>query len=158
MKLRNKKTGEIVEISMLSITRHEKDVPCSGPFYGADSLAELNEEWEDYEEKKDFWFIAVDGTVLFHKIGDGLDEIEKGCIDFGNYFETKEEAEKAVEKLKAWKRLEKCNFRFKGYDDKDRGTCGDIIIFAHVYTNGNLIDEAQPSMLNDLDLLFGGEE
>ena len=71
-------------------------------------LKELNEEWEDYEEPKDYWFIS-DGAG--HEVGifasekGLLPEIEEYRKEIGNYFETKEEAEKAVEKLKAWKRL-----------------------------------------------------
>ena len=40
MKLRNKKTGEIIETNILYVSKYE-------------TLAELNEEWEDYEESKD---------------------------------------------------------------------------------------------------------
>lgn len=65
----------------------------------------------------------------------------------------------AVEKLKAWKRLNKCEFRFEGYNNRDRANGGDIVIYAHVdIPNNNLLEEAQPAMLEDLDLLFGGEE
>ena len=41
MKLRNKKTGEIVEATDFNIISDYN------------SLAELNEEWEDYEEPKE---------------------------------------------------------------------------------------------------------
>ena len=48
MKLRNKKTGEIVGLSLygieVNIRKEEQPV-----YY---SLAELNEEWEDYKEKE----------------------------------------------------------------------------------------------------------
>ena len=45
MKLRNKKTGKIIELATkrLNINTGYKN-------YGFNSLAELNEEWEDYEE------------------------------------------------------------------------------------------------------------
>lgn len=45
MKLRNKKTGEIVELSIYGIEVHIRKE--EQPFYH--SLAELNEEWEDYK-------------------------------------------------------------------------------------------------------------
>ena len=48
MKLRNKKTGKIEDLSIYGITvgiRKEKQ-----PFYH--SIAELNAEWEDYEPKE----------------------------------------------------------------------------------------------------------
>ena len=159
MKLRNKKTGEIVDYISFEkgggqISMYVFD---TNTHYYYNSLAELNAEWEDYEEPKDVYFIDSDGNVVKSELEDGkIITTEKQQI--GNYFETKEDAEKAVEKLKAIKRLKDCGFKFDGYDDSDRGDCGDIIIFARVDTNGNLIDEAQPKMLNDLDLLFGGEE
>lgn len=48
MKLRNKKTGEIVELSLYGIEVHiRKEIQ---PVYH--SLAELNEGWEDYKPKE----------------------------------------------------------------------------------------------------------
>lgn len=85
MKLRNKKTGEITEANYWNIIQEYN------------SLAELNEEWEDYEEPKGMQEIHIsfnDPTAV--------------VIEFG----TDEEAEKAVEKLKAWKRLKDKGFRF----------------------------------------------
>lgn len=114
MRLRNKKTGEIVETD-----RGYLSVPSSS-YHTYHSLAELNEDWEDYEEPKDFWFIDDEGGV------------ECGVIEFeenlnlmqaiGNYFETKEEAELAIDKLKALKRLKDagvvCVVTDRDYRDK----------------------------------------
>lgn len=106
MKLRNKKTGEIVEICAV----------CPEPFEARDfnckTLAELNEEWTDYEESKEYWYIdTTEGTVVEHtqEMFELTDEERK---QIGNYFETKEEAEQAVEKLKAWKRLQDAGVTF----------------------------------------------
>ena len=98
MKLRNKKTGEIV-IKHLAIKGNNEVAKTY------DSLAELNAEWEDYEEPKEYWYIGDSGEVwsFSHYYLDT--EIEETHREIGNLFETKEEAEKAVEKLKAWKRL-----------------------------------------------------
>ena len=53
MKLRNKKTGEIVELDYFSMHYNRPEEwgkqPCSTWNY---SLAELNEDWEDYEPKE----------------------------------------------------------------------------------------------------------
>lgn len=70
MKLKNKKTGEIKDVESLG---HEKSLRDKygpqitlswnteyenlGECRTYNSLAELNEEWEDYEEPKDFWYI-----------------------------------------------------------------------------------------------------
>ena len=49
MKLRNKKTGDIKDACEVLDMKQE-----DGVLYKYYSLAELNEEWEDYEEPKDF--------------------------------------------------------------------------------------------------------
>ena len=157
MKLRNKKTGEIIDLtegfiedtcngSMIQI----KPVAISNKeeyVYG--SLAELNEEWEDYEGPKELWFIAHDGSICSSRSDLFTKEWEK----LGLTFETKEEAEKAVEKLKAWKRLKDAGFRFTGYTSKDRGTITEFEIYCD--TGKPCIDRDE---FTDLDLLFGGEE
>lgn len=53
MKLRNKKTGAIGELSGVNrIVVYEPDMPlCGNSILGTyDTLAQLNEEWEDYKE------------------------------------------------------------------------------------------------------------
>ena len=142
MKLRNKKTGEVVE--WFNNT--------DGVF--PNSLAELNEEWEDYQEQKGNWTID---PMNENYIDDGRytapDELER-YEELGLKFNTEEEAEKAVEKLKAWKRLKDKGFRFEYYDYSDRDLHNHIQIKA--ITNR----EVEDSILykEDLDLLFGGEE
>lgn len=139
MKLKNKKTEEILELCC-----HR-----SGDYRERyDSLAELNEEWEDApEEPKEYWYIYADGDIY----KDVQDDVRKdnGCKAIGNYFETKEEAEKAVEKLKAWKRLKDAGFEFKGWKVLDHDSPR---IYFNVYRKNS--DDIVPF----LDLLFGGEE
>lgn len=145
MKLRNKKTGKIDNIVILTN---------SDGVVKYDSLAELNEEWEDYEEPKEYWCIDWTGGINRITVLDGIDNKK----EIGNYFETKEEAEKVVEKLKAWKRLKDLGFRFIGKtweykSDKHFGsvffeTSGDIL---HIYDDN-------VEFYDDLDLLFGGKE
>lgn len=101
MKLKNRKTGEIVSLEgeltfddKVRLLKHYN------------SLAELCEEWEDYEEPKEYWFLNSLGEII-RPID--TEDWEPGDDNYhreiGNYFETKEEAEKAVKRLKAWKRL-----------------------------------------------------
>ena len=98
MKLRNKKTGEIVEATDFNIMSDYN------------SLAELNKEWEDApEEPKEYWYIDIDSGIMFDNVEDDTVKVMR---EIGNYFETREEAEKAVEKLKAWKRLKDYNVKF----------------------------------------------
>ena len=89
---------------------------------------------------KDNYYISADGKIRKSF------EIDKERAEIDNCFGTAEEAEKAVEKLKAWKRLKDKGFRF------------DNFVRDAIYFN---LDEEQiqnKSILKDLDLLFGGEE
>ena len=97
MKLRNKKTGAIYKIEDIDLGNNADGIWIGLTKYN--SLAELNEEWEDYEEPKEYWFIDFNGEIKeFEALGF---EWQGWMKEIGNYFETKEEAEKAVEKLKA---------------------------------------------------------
>jgi len=156
MKLRNKKTGEIIETDFeLSIS-----IPDDEKLYGNDtytqikgyrSIKELSEDWEDYEGPKEYWY--------YDTTKNGVDKIthleyKEKDQEIGNYFETKEEAEKAVEKLKAWKRLKDKGFRFSKdwvyrYDQPK--------VENHTYFEFVAICE-DGIRFDDLDLLFGGEE
>ena len=142
MKLRNKKTGEVV-------------ILIDHIFDNYNSLAELNEEWEDYEEPKTFYNILSNGGVI-EKEGatdDMREEFIKDAKKIGNYFLSREEAERAVEKLKAWKRLKDKGFRFDGYDvahNSNGDLCGQLFYNAGDYC----IEDVE----KDLDLLFGEEE
>ncbi len=166
MKLKNKKTGEIKDVESLG---HEKSLREKygpqitlswdteyknlGECRTYNSLAELNEEWEDYEEPKISYFINWFGEVseLSGHISNA--EIEK-LREIGNYFETKEEAEKAVGRLRAWKRLKDKGFRFDGWtiDDGLR-----ISICTNIDSEG-IYDDDKKEMKKDLDICFGGEE
>lgn len=130
MKLRNKKTGEIRELA--------------DGFFCGDNLKKICEEWEDYEEPKEIYFISNNGQI--HE-EDGHDRYREARKEIGNYFETKEEADKAVEKLKAWKRLKDKGFRFDAVN-------GCWIEFTLNSANS---DEDYEQGQKDLHLLFGGE-
>ena len=115
------------------------------------SLAELNEEWEDApEEPKEYWYVADNGEI--EKDTDDGGAYEERMKEIGNNFETEEEAEKAVEKLKAWKRLKDKGFRFDKWvwSAPENNIRGRINFTVMSYGAGASID--------DLNLLFGGEE
>lgn len=167
MKLKNKKTGETgyylhthrdYKTGVLKVAVLKDGVPFSEfkpyePIYDYDSLAELNEEWCDCEEPEEYWHIAelCAGLQKKQDTDNGEDRFNK---QIGNYFETEEEAELAVRKLKAWKRLKDKGLRFEYYDYSDRDLHNHIQIKA--ITNR----EVEDSMLykEDLDTCFGGEE
>lgn len=102
MKFRNKKTGEVVKIyPCIEDTNSIKFMAEGGKHYEYKSLAEFNKFWEDApEEPKSYWSInTVCKEPIMHVYGEP-DEMDK---ELGNYFETREDAERAYEKLKAWK-------------------------------------------------------
>lgn len=155
MKLRNKKTGEIVDLiegfivdTRCGEKKMIKPVAISNNVYT--SLAELNEEWEDYEEPKVYWYIMGKDDIRFTEDeGTDFDNKHKGI---GNYFETEEEAEKALEKLMAWKRLKDKGFRFIGKTYETDKRFGSTF---YKVDDGTYSED----IVDDLDLLFsGGEE
>lgn len=110
MKLRNKKTGEIIELLAKPSFVKRNDDYLQSEVNTFNSLAELNAEWEDYEEPKEYRYIDDAGVIQIDQVLSSEINMRKSI---GNYFETKEEAEKAVEKLKALKRLKDKGFRFE---------------------------------------------
>lgn len=151
MKLKNKKTGEIIEgtdILALMVTGDDLSLPVYL------SLAELNEEWEDYEEPKEYWYIdTTEGTVVEHT-QEMFELTDKERKEIGNYFETREEAEKAVEKLKAWKLLKNMGFKIEGIRYRNCKSYIEWSISQKV-RDDHFTSEAFNEALH---LLFGGEE
>lgn len=124
-------------------------------------ISELFELFEDYEEPKKHYEILAMGAVMERE--DAEDEMfrNQGQREIGNYFETKEEAEQAVEKLKAWKRLKEVGFRFIDWE-LDMKTVADGKIWFDIGTNTEWDAERllglKPEIKKLLDMLFGGEE
>ena len=120
------------------------------------SLAELNEEWCDYEEPEVGYIIDPMEVDCVSEDDSGYEESDvERAKELGIWFGTKEEAEKAVERLRAWKRLKDKGFRFDGYDVANRA--GDNVICGQVYFKAGNYDREE--IEDDLHLLFlGGEE
>lgn len=156
MLLKNKKTGEIGNLKpyggdeKIWVWIDNK----SKPEYRYNSLAELVSEWEDYEEPAYYYFIHDDGRI-------GCDAIDpynhKSKVEerksIGNYFETREAAEKAVEKLKTYKRLKDTGFRVNNW----------VYALEGNRENGSIPIEIKAECKvkthrKDLDLLFCTEE
>ena len=146
MKKKSRITGEIDDIEIIEISipkdkiigvvTHQDGVQCKFTY----SRRTFDEEWEDYEEPKRMWIIDT--------MNDRIEDFDIPINSpfnkqIGNYFETKEEAEKAVEKLKAWKRLKDNGFEFISCSDND----ADF-----------KLENGYEGYIYDLDLLFGGEE
>lgn len=101
---------------------------------------------KNYEEPKLRWYIGSSGVV--HKEKTTLYSEPREII--GNSFETEEEAEKALEKIKAFKRLKDKGFRFRWIDMQT----GQIKYSFFLKKGQKLTREYE----DDLLLLFGGKE
>lgn len=145
MKLRNKRTGEIAELDNITVCTSSGSLRNRSKHYN--SIAELNEELEDYEEPKVGFIIEPmeEDCVSADDLGYEESDVER-AKELGLWFESKEEAERAVEKLKAYKRLKYKGFRFK--------CCDDYHIDYEFTGKCAWKDETEA----DLDLLFGEEE
>jgi len=159
MKLVNKNTtnikvfGEIVPCNEYGRIAVKTD---QGVTWYYRSLAELNEEWEDYEEPKEskkYWFINSGGESVSYYEEDEEPEDTEACKEIGNYFESLEEAEKAVEKLKAWKRLKDKGVEVIGWTIDD----GLRISISTNTDEDDVYDEDKRGLKKDLDSCFGGE-
>lgn len=107
----------------------------------------LKELWKDAtEEPKEYWWINGKGEVL--SCIKGISEDSRKSI--GNYFNTREEAELAVRKLKAWKRLKDNGFKFNGINEYD-GSIKTLL------TKQVKIKDCV-EFYEDMTLLFGGEK
>jgi len=150
--------GEVVKAKVTTYYDGDKVVVMADRARGGvsrfeyNSIKDFTDHWEDApdvpEEPKEYWYIDCYGMVI-RSLANG-NEWDERRKQIGNYFETKEEAEKAVEKLKAWKRLRDKGFRFNGWIREHKKGSADVTI-------ASFIDEDYDAT-KDLDLLFGGEE
>ena len=149
MKFRNKETREIrpAEAREDGIYLYDK-ITEQWYKYGLRLLAEY---WEYYEEPKEYWYINEYGTVTVGEKYGRYTIYDKSKKNFGNYFETKEEAEKVVEKFKAWKRLKDKGIEFYGWRKNHTGTYDFL-------ARWKCVPPKMQEIINELDLLFGGEE
>lgn len=144
MKLKNKQTGEIAEASILNfelVVRYDDGRVEKYPL-----LFDYS-NFECYEEPKKYWFIDNCGDI--HETPYTGDDLDKDRKLIGNHFKTEEEAKKAVEKLKAFKRLKDKGLHFTTFYVED----GSLVIRAKARNSSGAEN------WEDLDLLFsGGEE
>ena len=124
------------------------------------NLEDLCEDWEDYEEPKEYWYIDDAGVIQIDQVLSSEINMRKSI---GNYFETREEAERTVEKLLAWKRLKDKGFRFDGWEDlQAKMGIDDLMLFnRNVIDTDNVIGfrmDDYHDCIKDLNICFGGEE
>ena len=150
MKIRNKQTGEIVVFGEGVVDLN---------IIGCKNVAEMIEAgWTDYEEPKEYWYIDWTPEIGVYNKRDVISGYDNRLKEIGNYIETKKEAEKAVEKLKAWKRLKDAGYYFKP-DAIEEGLKHNFILRLECEQEKIMkpLGECK-SNYRDLKILFGGEE
>lgn len=117
------KAGEIFFISDAGNLFRESDNMPAYSWSTIDKFPNILTEWfEEIKEStrwkpemnQDYYFIDSDGSVFCNRWDDCI--IDHGRFEIGNILQTEEEAEKAVEKLKAWKRLKDSGIKFKDWN------------------------------------------
>lgn len=159
MKLRKKETGEIGYFCFANwndpvLIIMDKDGVQLAKY---NSLAEMNAEWEDApEEPKEYWYISDFGYVFNHEINNkSVKSTIEEMKSIGNYFLSKEEAEKAVEKLRAWKRVKRDLVSLHWQRERD----GSFSVWGEFKTGNTLRADVYLDIHSkDLDICFGGEE
>ena len=150
MRFKNRKSGQIGNFII-----NKDHFECTNLDYVPEyeSISDLYKYWEDVDSGI-YWFISDTGIV--HRSDESFSEDVDISLQqsIGNHFGSKEEAELAVRKLQAWKRLKDKGFKFDGYDVANRG--GDNAICGQAYFKAGNYDREE--IKSDLDLLFGGEE
>ena len=163
--------GEVVEgVIVECLGKHEKELRVIATaakggqhtFYYS-SIKKFMDDWEDApEEPKKYWFIDAYGNIVQNEItkhyGDEYTDMAdayESQKQIGNYFETEEEANKALEKLKAFTRLKDKGFKFNGIEVFSEG----LLEIDGVLSALKGADNAERlKMIDDLNTCFGGEE
>ena len=126
------KAGEVFYLSDAgNLFRESDNVPVYGwtiidknPNILTDWFEEIKEptRWEPRIGQK-YYLLDSNGSV-YDSVWSN-DYIDRNRFEIGNCFESREEAEKAVEKLKAWKRLKDSGLKFKDWNKRnyDRTLC-----------------------------------
>ena len=109
----------------------------------------LDEWFEEVEEPKEYWCINEWGIIEDTDYKN--DKYDNAAKEIGNYFSSKEEAELAVRKLKAWKRLKDKGFKFVEHQIHGMTEDGEGDGCAY-------FEFDKPLDKSDLDLLFCTEE
>lgn len=153
MKLRNKKTGWITEDIMMDFSEGE-GIVIDGKRY--DRISDINNDWEDYEEPSGTYWLDTDKERIVESDLPITDYCFKYLRELGLAFTTKEEAEQAVEKLKAWKRLKDlCQISFNGVVTNSKGKVTGVKV---VFDEHPVTFDEQEQAFKDLELLFGEED
>ena len=132
------KEGEIFYLSDSgNLLRESDNVPAYSwstldkfPNILTDWFEEIEEPTRWKPERGNRYYKIYDSGYIGGDIWSGRVSIDHDRFDIGNCFQTKKEAERAVEKLKAWKRLKDSGLKFKSWNKSnyDRTFCINAVI------------------------------
>ena len=130
MKIRNRKTGEVVDLCegfIGDVGCGEyiivKPVACLNKEYRYDSWEKFVSEWEELEKPKKHWWIDGLGGVCCSN----CEDVSESQREIGNYFESEEEADKALEELKVLKKLKDAGLEFDGWKYRADTAMGEML-------------------------------
>ena len=106
--------GHMVPCRGISYTIVHKDQLEKNPNILTDWFEEIKPTRWKPEMDEEYYRLSSDGSVMNDEWV-GL-SIDSDRFDIGNCFQTEEEAEKVVERLKAWKRLKDSGLKFKDWN------------------------------------------
>lgn len=122
--------GHMVPCRGISYTIVHKDQLEKNPNILTDWFEEIDEStrWKPEENQK--YYYVSSSSIVLNDVWYDSSVVDNGRFEIGNCFKTEEEAERAVEKLKAWKRLKDSGLKFKGWNKSsyDRTFCIDAVI------------------------------
>lgn len=133
MKLRNKRTGEIINSEELLTDEFIIDLFSKDFNYFISNLDKIQEEWEDYGD---------DLSIIIEWIDKGL-ESGKLPVMINDF----------VENLNAWKRLKNKGLTFCGWKITDDGCRVDV----ETTLDAETVRAEHKYITDDLNLLFGDE-
>lgn len=117
-----------------------------------DDLKTFANDWEDYEDEHLYVISAEISCGYECVLKDDYATLCDTAVELGIGFKTEKEAQKTVEKMKAWTRLEDKGFRFTDWKNGIflDGTIAGQVRYEFPIDNKDDIEK-------DLDLLFGDE-
>ena len=107
--------GNMVPCRGISYTIVHKDQLEKNPNILTDWFEEVKEQTRWKPELGYKYYLSDSNGSIYDSVWSN-DYIDRSRSEIGNCFESREEAEKAVEKLKAWKRLKDSGLKFKDWN------------------------------------------
>ena len=107
--------GNMVPCRGISYTIVHKDQLEKNPNILTDGFEEIKESTRWKPELGYKYYLSDSNGSIYDSVWSN-DYIDRSRSEIGNCFESREEAEKAVEKLKAWKRLKDSGLKFKDWN------------------------------------------